>query len=142
MRSRGETARAEWVTSGETRLALLTGMVHIAVFAAFRLVSAVASPSIPEFKPVCAIWRLDVSCYGWQKRQDAATSGKVGGKNGTVWRGDGRFHAHSPPPGGGLARGRGGRVCRWMRLFKVRAAPGADVFLELIYHNTTEMSRR
>jgi len=41
------------------------------------------------FKPICAIWQLDVSCYGRQKRQDRGKNGKVIGTiatdSGTIW---------------------------------------------------------
>ena len=55
---------------------MLTGMVNIAVFAAFH--TCVGSPFvlIAEFKGVCGDQPLDVSRYGWQKRQETATSGK------------------------------------------------------------------
>src|SRR6185437_8666066 len=52
-----------------SQAAMLTGMVNIAVFAAFRIRSGRRSIAITEFKPICAIWQLDISRYGWQKRQ-------------------------------------------------------------------------
>ena len=51
-------------------MAKLTGMVNIAVFAAFRCVITVVLRSNAEFKPICAPHELDVLRYGWQKRQD------------------------------------------------------------------------
>jgi len=62
-------------------------MVNIAVFAAFHDVIGIFLLSNPEFKPVCAIWQLDIWRYGRQKRQETATSGKVSGKNGKSTRG-------------------------------------------------------
>jgi len=35
-----------------------------------------------EFMGVCGSRQLDVWRYGWQKRQETARCGKVGGKNG------------------------------------------------------------
>jgi hypothetical protein len=44
-----------------------------------------------EFKPVCAARELDISRYGWQKRQDRGKKrqrgGKVGSEIGNVWQG-------------------------------------------------------
>jgi hypothetical protein len=69
---------------------MLTGMVTIAVFAAFRPRVMGALLSNAEFKRVCRDRQLDVLCYEWQKRQrsgkirqEVARSGKVSGKNGT-----------------------------------------------------------
>jgi hypothetical protein len=78
-------------------LAMLTGMVNIAVFAAFRFCCGYVLLSNAEFKPFSAPWELDVSHYGWQKRQDrgndVATDGKVGGKNGKSGMGCHSIHA-------------------------------------------------
>jgi hypothetical protein len=45
--------------------------------------------STAEFKRLCAIWQLDVSCSGRQKRQDGGKNGKVIGTvsidSGTIW---------------------------------------------------------
>jgi len=57
-------------------------MVNIAVFAAFRCVIDSVLLANPEFKPICGVWELDVSRYGWQKWQDVARCGKVDGKIG------------------------------------------------------------
>src|SRR5690348_945721 len=57
---------------------MLTGMVNIAVFAAFRCVITVVLRSNAEFKPVCRERPLDVSRYGWQKRQEVATKWQGG----------------------------------------------------------------
>jgi hypothetical protein len=87
---------------------MLTGMVNIAVFAAFH--TCVGSPFvlIAEFKGVCGDQPLDVSRYGWQKRQETAT----------IWQGDiavlqrdGRALASDPSHarmrGGGCGHGGG-----------------------------------
>ena len=57
---------------GEERGGKLTGMVNIAVFAAFQIVCEAGIGARREFKPVCGDGQLDVSCYGWQKRQETA----------------------------------------------------------------------
>jgi hypothetical protein len=79
---------------------MLTGAVNIAVFAAFQNCFDLRSSATAEFKPVRAIWQLDVWCYGWQKRQDRGKKrqrcGKVGGKNGNVVSGSGRTHIATP----------------------------------------------
>src|SRR5579859_4275478 len=51
---------------------MLTGMVNIAVFAAFWPRVGGILRSTAAFKPVCRDRQLDVSCYGWQKRQETA----------------------------------------------------------------------
>jgi hypothetical protein len=56
---------------------MLTPPVNIAVFATFRCVISGIRCSIPVFKPVCGSPQLDVSRYGWQKRQDRGKNGKV-----------------------------------------------------------------
>jgi len=43
---------------------MLTGMVNIAVFAAFRCVIGIVLPLGAEFKPICAIRQLAVWRYG------------------------------------------------------------------------------
>ncbi|HST88743.1 MAG TPA: hypothetical protein VLJ14_10220 [Ktedonobacterales bacterium] len=67
---------------------MLTAAVNIAVFAAFWQCAGHAIASNPEFKGICRVRELDVSCYGWQKRQETArgmaTDGTVGGNNGNV----------------------------------------------------------
>ncbi len=70
---------------------MLTGVVNIAVFAAFHCVIPGGLPSNAEFKPVCGLEELDIWCYGRQQWQETARgmaktarSGKVGGKNGNV----------------------------------------------------------
>ena len=114
--------------------AMLTATVNIAVFAAFQSRVGHVLLSIPQFKPLCALRQLDVSCYGWQKRQDrgkkVATNGKVGGKNGKALMDSGRLHAAKPA----VARERDERVYVCMRLFKVLAARGGTVMIELKYH--------
>jgi len=81
------SAGADW---REGRAAKLTGKVNIAVFAAFRCVIGATLRSHPEFKPRWANRQLDVSRYGWQKRQDGGKNGKVRGTvwtdSGTIWR--------------------------------------------------------
>ncbi len=51
------------------RVAMLTGGVNIAVFAAFWPRVGGILLSNAEFKRLCRPTELDVSCYGWQKRQ-------------------------------------------------------------------------
>ncbi|HST87584.1 MAG TPA: hypothetical protein VLJ14_04330, partial [Ktedonobacterales bacterium] len=51
-------------------MAMFSGVVNIAVFAAFRCVIGIALLSNAEFKPVCGPHQLDVSCYGWQRWHD------------------------------------------------------------------------
>jgi|SRR5690242_4984731 len=79
---------------------MLTAPVTIAVFAAFHIRFDLQSVSDAEFKPVWPIRQRDISCYGWQKRQDVATwmarIGKVGGKNGNVANGSGHIHIAAP----------------------------------------------
>jgi hypothetical protein len=70
---------------------MLTGGVNIAVFATFHCVISGIRPSIPVFKPSCGSPQLDISRYGWQKRQDRGKNGKVIGTistdSGTIVRG-------------------------------------------------------
>jgi hypothetical protein len=65
---------------------MLTGMVNVAVFAAFRFMIGIISHENFEFKRVRGSRQRDSWRYGWQKRQDrgkeVATDGKVGGKSG------------------------------------------------------------
>jgi len=61
---------------------MLTTAVNIAVFAAFSFRAGYALLSDAEFKAVCRSLPRDVSHYEWQKRQDVARSGEVGGTNG------------------------------------------------------------
>jgi hypothetical protein len=56
---------------------MLTAVVNIAVFAAFRKCCCRRSPAIPELKGICRDWQRDVSCYGRQKRQDRGKNGKI-----------------------------------------------------------------
>jgi hypothetical protein len=52
-------------------------MVNIAVFAAFHICTDAWMAARSEYKPVRGDRQLDVSCYGWQKRQDVARNGNV-----------------------------------------------------------------
>jgi len=117
-------------------------MVNIAVFAAFAFCSDGVLLANAEFKPVCAIWQLDVWCYGLQKRQEVATMwqrcGKAGGKNGKGVSGSGHVHVATFAVAGGCAK----RVCYGMRLFKVLAMPGGAATIELNYHKRRGLSRR
>src|SRR5579859_2649209 len=112
---------------------MLTATVTIAVFAAFwpRVGGSLLSNAV--FKPVCRLSRLDIWRYGWQKRQDRGKkwqrNGKVGGKNGKVLVDSGRLHAAKPA----VAREQDERVYVCMRLFKVLAARGGAVMIELKY---------
>ena len=54
---------------GAAGVAMLTGMVNIAVFAAFWPRVAGILRSDAEFKPICRLWQLDISHYGRQKWQ-------------------------------------------------------------------------
>src|SRR5690348_8478651 len=80
-------------------MAMLTGMVNIAVFAAFAFCEKRVLLSNAAFKPVCRLRELDVSRYGWQKRQDRGKKrqrcGKGDGKNGKVRHSYGHLHALS-----------------------------------------------
>ena len=49
---------------------MLTGIVNIAVFAAFRMCAGPPFALIAEFKPCCGDRQLDIARYGRQKRQD------------------------------------------------------------------------
>jgi hypothetical protein len=94
------------------------------------------------FKPVCAIWQRDVSRYGWQKWQgrgkERQRSGTVDGKNGKDVSDAGYVHAAVCA----VAHGCGWRVWRGMRWFKVLAARGGALFMELNYHKRGGKSRR
>ena len=129
------------IHAGSSQAAKLTGMVNIAVFAAFRCVIRYVLLSNAAFKPVCGPRQLDVWCYGWQKRHDRGKkwqrSGTVGGKDGRVWVDSGHLHAASPA----VAIGCGWRVWRGMRLFKVLAARSGAALIELNYHEKKRMSR-
>jgi len=76
---------------------MLTGMVNIAVFAAFACCITGDLLSNRQFKAVCAASERDVSRYGRQRWQDRGKkrqrSGKVGGKNGKDGQGCGGIHA-------------------------------------------------
>src|SRR5689334_15596042 len=97
-------------------MAMLTGAVNIAVFAAFCCVIGGVLLSDAEFKRVCGLRELDVWCYGWQKRHDRGKkwqqSGKVGGKNGKVRRASRAFM----PPCPRVQCGQVARVRHDMRL--------------------------
>jgi hypothetical protein len=67
---------------------------------------------------------------------DLATDGTVGGKNGKVLMDAGHLQAANPA----VARGREGCVCDGMRLFKVLAARGGVVEIELNYDDESRMS--
>ena len=55
---------------------MLTGMVNIAVFAAFRMCAGPPFALIAEFKPVCGDRQLDIPRYRRQKWQDRGKNGK------------------------------------------------------------------
>ena len=109
--------------------AMLTGAVNIAVFAAFWPRVGRLLLSNAEFKPVCRICELDVSRYGWQKRQDPARSGnewqrsgKVGGKNGKDGRGIGRADVAALQLQAGTV-GTFATICGCSRCWRRRLAP-------------------
>jgi hypothetical protein len=93
------------------------------------------------FKPVCRPWQLDVSCYGWQKRQDRGKkrqqSGNVGGKNGKVSPRFGHVHGILLV----VASGRWCGVCPRYAIVQVRARLGGRALIELIYREGSGMSR-
>jgi hypothetical protein len=116
---------------------MLTGVVNIAVFAAFccRIGHLLLSDAV--FKPCCPIGQLDMWRYGWQKRQDRGKNGKVSGTvltdSGTIWS------VQDAVARGGSAGMTG--IRRDMRLFKVLAARGGAATVELIYHKEIGLSR-
>jgi hypothetical protein len=63
---------------------MLTGAVNIAVFAAFWPCVGGVLLSDAEFKPSGGDRQLDISRYGWQKRQDRGKKWQRGG-NGWQW---------------------------------------------------------
>src|SRR6478609_3298506 len=89
--------QSKWRQAGGRRTAKLTILVNIAVFAAFRWCVGHILRASAEFKRLCRSRPLDVSRYGWQKRQETAMkwqgNGTVGGKNGTVRADGGGLHA-------------------------------------------------
>jgi len=104
-------------------LAKLTGMVNIAVFAVFHIVIGNAPRLNAAFKPVCRDGPLDVSCYGWQKRQDRGKNGKGRGTiltdSGTIWRIQGTVTRD------GWAGAAWFRLSMWLfRCLRRRVAPG------------------
>ena len=148
-RAAAKSAVADWeerdaprhACRGSSRAAKLTGMVNIAVFAAFQPRVGGVLLANAGFKPVCRGWQRDVSRSGWQKRQDrgkeVARNGTVGGKNGTIWWGCGGTHAVSRVG----ARGGDGRQVREYAVVKVLARRGGRTILGLIYHGWGRMSR-
>ena len=82
---------------------MLTGLVNIAVFAAFRFCVGRLLLSTAEFKPFCGPHPLDILRYGWQRRQETAT----------IWQG-GRQKRHDLAELAGPPR-RQGMGCQWVR---------------------------
>jgi hypothetical protein len=72
---------------------MLTGVVNIAIFAAFWHCVTGVLGSNAEFKRVCLLVELDIACYGWQKRQKVAREMAKSGKDG---RGCGDIQARMP----------------------------------------------
>ena len=101
------------------RLAMLTGMVNIAVFAAFRWCDDDVLLPNAAFKPVCAIWQRDIWRSGWQKRQEtarfAANTARVRGMMGASMLSGARLHAG--------ASGRFATVCGCSRCWRRGVAP-------------------
>src|SRR5690242_18972613 len=99
-------------------VAMLTGMVNIAVFAAFRWCVGDTFRVSAEFKPICGLHELDVSRYGRQRRQETAM----------VWQWMARSAAKTARMGGVFATSRpscprlrwreDGRICHDMRLLR------------------------
>src|SRR6185312_17572578 len=120
---------------------MLTGMVNIAVFAAFRRVICRVLLPNAEFKLVCRPVELDMSRYGRQRWQETATKwqrmARWAAKMATS-----REDSAAPTLSRLLLRwGAGGHVWRGMRLFKVRAAWGGGAMIELKYHKEEWLSR-
>src|SRR5689334_9799105 len=116
---------------------MLTIPVNIAVFATFSFCVEGDLLSDAAFKPVCAIWQLDVARYGRQKWQDPATKWQGGWQK----REDvgGNCHIHAIAPGVAL----GGRCPRLPRygVVQVPAALDNTVMIELKYHKEGAVSR-
>src|SRR5689334_23044225 len=90
---------------------MLTEMVNIAVFAAFRSVFGIALHANAEFKRLRAVWQLDVARYGRQRWQHGW---QHGWQNGNVSERAGYLH----PTTAALATARGELMCACMRLFR------------------------
>ncbi len=116
-------------------------MVNIAVFAAFAFCDQRVLLSNAGFKPSCAIWQLDVWCYGRQKRQhrgkEMAMDGKAGGKNGNVVSGSGHVHVATFAAAGGVSRA----DLPGYAVVQTPAAPGGAAMIELNYHGKRQLSR-
>src|SRR5690242_15538533 len=125
----------------EARMAMLTGLVNIAVFAAFSFCIGGDLLSNAAFKPVCGSRQLDVSRDGRQERHDRGKkrqqSGKVHGKNGAIWYGCGGVHAATCAVAGGCD----GLGLGEYAVVKVLARLGGRVIMELKYHKMSGVSR-
>jgi hypothetical protein len=53
-------------------MAMLTGVVNIAVFAVFQFCRGRRSGADAELKAVCGMWQRDISRYGRQRWQETA----------------------------------------------------------------------
>jgi hypothetical protein len=131
------TTRPGMRAEGNLCAAMLTAGVNIAVFAAFHVVIGDTSRARAAFKPVCAIWQLDMWCYGWQKRQETARSGTVGGKNGTVLGHYRDVQARMESD----ARACGEHVCASYVGVQMRRELDGGMFIEPIYHQSRRLSR-
>src|SRR5690348_233212 len=117
---------------------MLTGMVNIAVFAAFRFCVGGGLRSDAEFKRVCRDCQLDVWCYGWQKRQETATMWQGGWQKRQDSAGFWPVHAAALTAALRLGYGCWGQYA----VVKVLAAWGGALVIERIYHEIGELSRR
>ena len=96
-----------------------------------------------EFKAVCAIWQLDTSCYGWQKRHDRGKKWQRSGnemarwvvKTAMFWDIAGRSY----PCRGWCKRVRWAWLARYA-VVKVLAAHGGVAVIERKYRKEGRMS--
>src|SRR5579859_5013451 len=98
-------------------------MVNIAVFATFWPRVGGILLANAAFKPLCAIWPLDMSRYGWQKWQETATIWQGGRQK---WQGCETFcrvHAVRLAVAWG-AGGVFGMICGASRCWRRGVAPG------------------
>jgi len=105
---------------------MLTGMVNIAVFAAFHMLIETVLHLTAAFKPFCVSWQRDVSCYGWQKRQDVAKTWQWMARWAAKAARFGGLAAASTAPRERLpvgADGGFGRLCGCLRCWRREVAP-------------------
>src|SRR5690242_3938036 len=110
--------QSKWRQAGGRRTAKLTGMVNIAVFAALRWCVGHILRAIAEFKRLCRSRPLDVSCSGWQKRQETAMIWQEVARWAAKAARFGRMVVASTLPCERLHVGAGGNACGSMRLLR------------------------